>query len=119
MTPFPGHRRYLPSFGNVLLLQKERGYLQGSLLSMISSGMISILSSSSRRNRGRGKVPITGGWVLVIPSVRASPQQSSKPSMNDVADQPGSDSGVTQGCQNIAQIHVLWKHRPLLVAILV
>ena len=31
-------------------------------------------------------------------------------SINGIADQPGSDSGATQACHNVAQIHVLWKH---------
>ena len=108
-APFLGHRRYCSSLSDVLLLQRKRRHVQESLLPTISSGMMSAIRLSSRINREWGRITVTWGWIfgcsqcqIKFPAIFLS--------INGVADQPGSDSGVTQACHNMAQIHVLWKH---------
>lgn len=52
------------SLSDVLLLQRKRRHLQESLFPTISSGMMSTIRLSSRRNREWGRITINGGWVF-------------------------------------------------------
>lgn len=102
--PFLGHRRYHSSLSDVLLSPEEKETFTGVTVPTTLQGMMSTIRLSSRRNREWGSITITwrlGFWLFPV-----SDQVPSNISVYKWCSRPAwaVDSGVTQACQNMAQI---------------